>query len=184
VCIKIQAIPYRGYPQRSTLRGVTSTNEDRTGDGTSRVSVQQAADILGISTEATRQRIKRGTITTERDENGNVFVLLNTDEANTRTNYDGTHTNDVGTYDGTALAPLLESQQDQIDYLRDVLKTRDRELAEMRRLLAGALERIPELQSPPDTHASTEPRESPQTASEEPSGTQAPPEEERRERSW
>ena len=129
------------------------------------MTVQQAADILGISTEATRQRIKRGTLPTERDEAGNVFVLLQAGATNEHTNADSTHTNDVGTDDGTVLASLLESQQDQIEYLREALRTRDRELSEMRRLLAGALERIPEL-PPPDT-SSPEPRESPQTASEE-----------------
>jgi hypothetical protein len=48
--------------------------------------------------------------------------------------------------------------------------------------LAAALERIPAIAAPPDTPQDTspEPRESPQTASEEPSGTQPPQEEERR----
>jgi hypothetical protein len=51
--------------------------------------------------------------------------------------------------------PVSESMdfqlmQDQVDYLRGVLETRDRELSEMRRLLAGALERIPELELAPE----------------------------------
>ncbi len=78
---------------------------------------------------------------------------------------------------------LVESMQDQIDYLRDLLKTRDQELAEMRRLLAGALERIPEL----EPAASPEPQESPTEAS----GSTSPPHEQQgqtsrpqEERSW
>jgi len=60
-----------------------------------RLPVTEAANILGISTEATRQRIKRGTLPTERDEEGNVFVLLK------RTAADSTRKDANGTDDGT-----------------------------------------------------------------------------------
>jgi hypothetical protein len=64
-----------------------------------RYPVTEAANILGISTEATRQRIKRGTLPTERDEEGNVFVLLKGN--GTRTTADSTRTDANGTDDGT-----------------------------------------------------------------------------------
>jgi hypothetical protein len=73
----------------------------------------------------------------------------------------------------------LDSMQEQISYLKTVIQTRDEEIRRKDHLLAAALERLPELQAPQDTPS--EPRESPQTASEEPSGPR-PQEEERR--SW
>src|SRR4028118_1911319 len=79
---------------------MTRTNGDSTGDGMGRYPVTEAANILGISTEATRQRIKRGTLPTERDAEGNVFVLL---EGNgTRTTADSTRTDANGTDDSTS----------------------------------------------------------------------------------
>src|SRR5215207_4540754 len=74
--------------------------------GTRRLPVNEAAVVLGISTEATRQRVKRGTLPTERDEDGNVFVLLDDDGTGGGTRGDADGTGDgtgVGTVDGTAL---------------------------------------------------------------------------------
>jgi hypothetical protein len=155
---------------------VTGTNEDRTHNGTQRFSVQQAADVLGISTEATRQRIKRGTLPTERDDDGNVFVLLAAEQADgTRTTDDGTHTNDDRTNDGTAaLASLVASQEDQIEFLRQQLHAEREANRENRRLLAAALERIPAIEAPAEPHP--EARESDLTASEGPESSTAPQE--------
>ena len=49
--------------------------EDRTKPYTQRLTVVQAADQLGISEGAVRNRIKRGTLGAER-EAGRVYVLL------------------------------------------------------------------------------------------------------------
>ena len=113
--------------------------------------MDQAADALGISTDAVRKRARRGTLESEKEADGTVYVWL-----------------DGGTPDGTpgGLPPTqahLDSLEAQVEYLKQIIDTRDRELSEMRRLLAGALERIPELQAPPDTYS--EPRESPEMAS-------------------
>ena len=158
---------------------MTSTNEDRTYDGTQRFSVQQAADILGISTEATRQRIKRGTLPTERDEDGNVFVLLEAD--GTRTTDDGTHTNTDRTGDGTA---QIESQQDQIEYLRKQLDKERESSAELRRIIAALTQRIPAIEAP--SEAPTEFRDGDLTASEELGGMRGRPvsQEPEQHRSW
>ena len=156
---------------------MTATNEDRTHDGTQRFSVQQAADVLGISTEATRQRIKRGTLPTERDESGNVFVVLNTD--GTHPYADSTRTNDDRTVDGTA---LIKSQQDQIEYLRQQLDKEREANRENRRLLAAALERIPAIEAPPDTPS--EPREFDISASDGRADGDVPPEQEKSVSGW
>src|SRR5919199_843830 len=53
-----------------------------------RVTVAEAARILGISPEAVRARIQRGTLPKEKDPDGTVYVRL--DAGRTRSNADGT----------------------------------------------------------------------------------------------
>jgi hypothetical protein len=54
--------------------------EDRSQTGR-RVSVPDAARLLGISVEAVRGRIKRGTLEHEKEEDGAVYVLLDADRS-------------------------------------------------------------------------------------------------------
>ena len=109
------------------------------------VTVADAAKLLGLSTEAVRMRVKRGTLASTRVA-GTVYVLLSQPNAgpNARPN------------DQPALVRSLE---DQVAYLRQQLATRDEELRRKDHLLAAALERSPELLPSPDA----EPREGPQT---------------------
>jgi hypothetical protein len=67
---------------------------------------------------------------------------------------------------------LVDELRDRVRRLEQDLDTRDRELSEMRRLLAGALERIPEIEAPRDSPP--EPRDAPETASEDVGGTGTP----------
>ena len=114
---------------------------------TQRVTVMEAADILGISTGAVRNRINRGTLEAER-ESGTVYVLLSAAHtADTR--------RDAGGYPGeyNALTSALEAR---IESLEQQLEAERGSSAELRRLLAAALERIP-----PQLEAPSEPREAP-----------------------
>jgi hypothetical protein len=65
--------------------------DDRTGDER-RTTVSEAAEILGISVEAVRGRIRRGTIPVER-EGGTVYVLIEGTERH-RTTGDQSRTTD------------------------------------------------------------------------------------------
>jgi hypothetical protein len=141
---------------------MTRTNGDSTGDGIGRYPVTEAANILGISTEATRQRIKRGTLPTERDEEGNVFVLLKgngtrTTADSTRTDADGTddgtpggtHTNANRTGDGTdEKERLIQFLSEQLEHEREVNR-------ENRRIIAGLVQRVPELEAVPEPRDSS-----------------------------
>jgi len=121
---------------------------------TRRVTVMEAADILGISTGAVRNRINRGTLEAER-ESGTVYVLLPAE-----------HTADTqrvhGDYPGeyNALTSALEAR---IESLERQLEAERGSSAELRRLLAAALERIPpQLEAPgeaPETEESPAPDE-------------------------
>jgi hypothetical protein len=133
--------------------------EDRIPTSRQRVTVAQAAEILGVTVEAIRGRIKRGTLDHERHF-GTVYVLLDADQSTNRTRPDTDQTTDRLQSDTTA---LISAKDETITALRDQLEAERQAHAEARRLLMAALERIP-----PQLEAPSEARESPQTAQEEP----------------
>ena len=151
-------------------------------DQLERVPVPEAAERLGITENALRKRVQRNTVDWMRDSDGRVFVYLPpanpeqpSDQAEDQAASQATgQVADQATQLGVGQAELAESLQDQVDYLRSIVEKRDRELSEMRRLLAGALERIPAIEAPPDTptpDTSPGPREAFQTASDGTSGS-------------
>ena len=111
----------------------------------------EAAEILGISAEAVRGRIRRGTLPVER-ESRTVYVLLDTSMEG-RTNADQSRKTDDRPADRTDL--LIAELQDRIRSLEEANR-------ENRRIIVALTSRIPELEAP------SEPRESPQTVEEEP----------------
>lgn len=148
-----------------------------------RVTVYRAAEVLGVTVDAVRKRIQRGTIPHERHEDGRVYVLLDA----------GALQDARPVTSGTMLDgerdELVESFKEQISYLRRVIGTRDQELAarteELRRkdhIVAALTERIPELSPPP-----REAPGSPETASEDAGSTDVvstEPQRAPRRRSW
>jgi hypothetical protein len=129
--------------------------------GRRRVDLQTAAEVLGISSDAVRKRAKRGTIPYETGADGKLYVWVDIGETEDYPT-GGEH------HDHGERGELVEELRSQLEYLRGIVETRDRELSEMRRLLAGALERIPELEAPRDE------RDAPETVSEGESGAEAP----------
>jgi len=153
----------------------TQPHGDRTRDTTERFAVPEAAEILGITAEAVRQRIRRGTLPSEKDEAGSVFVFLNPRKHQTnRQHNDSTQPHDDHTTDNTV---LYERMSSEIDYLRSQLDKERESSAELRRIIAALTQRIPELEAP------REEREASVTVSEEQGDGAAPPEQEQR-RSW
>jgi len=109
-----------------------------------RVTVQEAARLLGISEGAVRARIHRGTLETERDS-GTVYVRLNADDT---------------TNERTEQTELVQTLREYNASLERQLNAEREASAELRRIVAGLVQRIPELEAP------SEPRESPETATE------------------
>ena len=109
------------------------------------VDVGEAARELDISTDAVRKRIARGSLRSDRP-NGNVVVWL--DDGRT----------EAGREDqGEGDEALVEVLQDQVAYLREQLDIRTEELREHRRLLAGLIERVPELEAPREPGGASKP---------------------------
>jgi len=101
-----------------------------------RVSVYEAAEVMGVTVDAIRKRISRRTIPHERDEDGRVWVLLDNDQDAAS----NVHDNDQPPSDSTA---LISEMRGRIEDLRDQLEAERQGHAEARRLLMAALERIP-----------------------------------------
>jgi len=113
-----------------------------------RVTVQEAAGLLGITEGAVRARIHRGTLETER-EGGTVYVRIDADDTSN---------------ERTEQSELVETLRAYNTTLERQLNAEREASAELRRIIAGFVQRIPELEPP------SEPRESPETATEAPGG--------------
>src|SRR5215217_1432271 len=128
---------------------------DRTTDSTMRLTVPEAAGVMGISAEAVRQRIKRGTLPTEKDATGTVFVLLDEALVADRTRQDGDRIRKDADIKGDRTrqygdsTDLVESLQEQVEYLKETVAKRDEEIRRRDHLLAAALERIPAIEEAP-----------------------------------
>ena len=153
---------------QDTVQHHTGPSQDSTRQTSdTRATVHEAANALGVSVDAIRKRIQRGTIPHERHEDGRVYVLLN--KASTMQDMSSTSSSTAQNDDrqegpvryGTE--ELVESLQDQISFLRRELERKDAIMLRM-------TERIPELEvssSPPDS------RDAHETTSEHSTGGDA-----------
>jgi excisionase family DNA binding protein len=110
---------------------------DRPSPDLDRLTVAQAAEALGISQDAVRKRIARGTIPHDRDESGRVFVYLSPSETVHKTDQD-TRQDDATK---TVQDIYVRSLEAQIAFLRGELERKDT-------ILLSLTERIPELEAP------------------------------------
>jgi hypothetical protein len=132
----------------------------------SRYTVTQAADMLGISSGAVRNRLSRGSLAKVK-EGGTVYVLLPADMSR-HTEQDTTDT--ASSMSHGERDTLTSELRDRLRYVEGQLEAERQAHAEARRLLMAALERIPpQLEAPPDE------RQSPETAEEEPERAETHP---------
>ena len=133
--------------------------EDRTTPEMSRHTVAQAADMLGITTGAVRNRLSRGTLRSTK-EKGTVYVLLPADMSQDPAR-------DAADTPRPAHNAQADDLREQVRYLREQLRREQDAHAEARRIIAGLVQRIPELEAPREAEA----RETPETATAETEGT-------------
>jgi hypothetical protein len=99
------------------------------------VDVKQAAEMLGISSEGVRQRIRRGSLESEKDTDGRVYVFLD-EEA-----LEGTATErDTDT--------VITRLEDEVEFLRRELATRDEEIRRRDAVLLSLSEGLKALNPP------------------------------------
>jgi hypothetical protein len=129
-----------------------------------RHTVAEAADMLGITTGAVRNRLSRGTLRSIK-ENKTVYVLLPTDMSR------DAERDAVDTPPGMPPPEpdtLTSELRDRLRYVEGQLEAERQAHAEARRIIAGLVERIPAIEAPPDD------RESPETADEQQGRGQQP----------
>jgi excisionase family DNA binding protein len=137
---------------------------DESRDRRDRMTVPEAARVLGISEGAVRKRVERGKLQAEHTADGRLIVYL---DKNT-TVHDRVHdeSHDITT------ERYVRSLEDQVEYLRQQLaderaaRTQERQRHDT--IVAQLTSRIPEL--PPATESSSpaEPPGAPTAATEEP----------------
>jgi excisionase family DNA binding protein len=113
-----------------------------------RVTTKEAAEALGISVEAVRKRIERGQLGHERVD-GRVYVYLDGDQTESGPDVE---------VESTA---LISEKNLRIELLERQLTEANERDRENRRIIAALTQRIPQLEAP------AEPRESPETATEQ-----------------
>jgi predicted ArsR family transcriptional regulator len=113
-----------------------------------KVSVYEAANVLGVTVDAVRKRIQRGTIPHKRDDNGRVWVLLNASS---------TIPDNVQDIYRAVYDELVDELREQISHLREILREEqdarrraDAIIAQFTRANAGLAPLVPELQASPE----------------------------------
>jgi hypothetical protein len=100
-----------------------------------RLTLQDAAQELGITPDALRQRIRRGQYHSMK-EDGRVYVYLNLDRTKTEHDVQGEPTT------------LISALEDRIGSLERQLTEANERDRENRRIIAALTQRIPELEPP------------------------------------
>jgi hypothetical protein len=100
-----------------------------------RMTVPEAAEIMGVTQSAIRKRVQRGTIPWDKDHEGRVYVYVDPSERSSGTGKD----RDRDRATGRSRDEVLEAYKDQVEFLRRELERKDM-------LLASLTQRIPELE--------------------------------------
>jgi excisionase family DNA binding protein len=131
-----------------------------TSQATSRkLTVQEAAEVLGTSVDAVRMRVRRGSLPSEKDPDGRVYVWVDSDSSETKLRLNGES------------AALISAKDETIRVLQEQLEAEREAHREARRIIAGLVQRIPELETPqeaPTEKTTPEPPETPTAATEQP----------------
>jgi excisionase family DNA binding protein len=122
-----------------------------------RLSVSEAARRLGIKEESVRKRVKRGSLESERDESGHVWVYVDTLDEYPDEGRDE--------YRDTYQDQLLDQLRSENQYLREESQRKDS-------IIMSLSQRLPELSESPHS-ATHSPHSAPDDA---PAGTAPEPE--------
>ena len=79
-----------------------------------RLTVQEAAEMLGTSVDAVRMRVRRGSLESEKDPDGRVYVWVDGNASDTKPRLDGES------------EALISAKDETIATLREQLQTEER----------------------------------------------------------
>ena len=119
-----------------------------------RYSIPDAAKALELTEEAVRQRVKRGTLDSIKVD-GRLFVLLDIDTSSD-TSKDREEPVTEGPNDVSFdTSRLVETLEDEVAHLRRQLDQANERDRENRRIIAGLVQRVPELEAAPEQREPT-----------------------------
>jgi hypothetical protein len=112
------------------------------------LTVSNAARFLGVSKQAVRQRIYRDTIPHRKAPDGTVYVRItaHNPEANGEINGENNANTEAVNRE------LVDELRDRVGFLERQLESEQRAHAELRRIIAGLVQRVPELEAPRNGH--------------------------------
>jgi excisionase family DNA binding protein len=141
--------------------------------GTRRVTVEEAAQLLGIKEESVRKRVSRGTLRADKDPDGRLLVYVDTS---------GTVRDEYADQSVTERDELLASKdriisilENQLEAEREARRRADTIIAQLTQANAALAARVPELEAAqePSEHAE-EPAEGEAGVQDQPSRREEP----------
>ena len=122
-----------------------------------RLTLTEAAEVLGMSRDAVRMRVRRGSLRSEKGEDGRVYVFVEPDQ-------DTVHPESQK--EGSS-SPLIEVLRDEISHLRRESERKDAIIMSLSQSNAELSRTIRAIEAPAPPEA-TEPPEAPTEATEQP----------------
>ena len=113
---------------RLNLRSDTSR-----GETASKLTVPEAAELLGVTQSAVRKRIQRGTIPWHKGDEGRLYVCVDRYETRPETDEDKLR----NTSSGRSRDELLEAYREQVEFLYQELERKDAIITSLARRTPG-----------------------------------------------
>jgi excisionase family DNA binding protein len=123
--------------------------------GTRRVTVEEAAQLLGIEKGSVKKRIQRGKLRSEKDATGTLYVYVDRSE---------TVQDESAVQSQTDRDELAAELRRTNELLREVISTRDEEIRRRDVIISQLTERIPAIEAPRDEAEAPEAVEEPERA--------------------
>ena len=120
------------HPNGRPVGGVRMTSRATS----QRLTVQEVAEVLGTSVDAVRMRVRRGNLRSDKDPDGRVYVWVDADESETKPRLNG------------EFDALISAKDETISVLQHQLEAEREAHREARRIIAGLVQRIPEIEPP------------------------------------
>jgi hypothetical protein len=117
-----------------------------------RLSLTEAAEVLGMSRDAVRMRVRRGSLASEKGEDGRVYVFVEPDQ----------NTVHPESQDKGSANPLVDALRDEIAHLRRESERKDAIIMSLSQSNAELSRTIRAIEAPPEA------TEAPETATEQP----------------
>jgi hypothetical protein len=113
--------------------------------------VQEAAEVLGTSVDAVRMRARRGSLESEKDPDGRVYVWVNGDSSETKPGLNVESGALISAKDET-----IRVLSEQLEAEREARRRADTIIAQLTQANAALAAKVPELEAPREASGASE----------------------------